>query len=81
MCVQVAIEAMQRKTSDLVAQVQRSPPDLKRLQLLLQGCVSTQVCTYYYYDNLLAELLVGKISLYLVISFNCAISVCICIRH
>ncbi|CAI8031739.1 Dedicator of cytokinesis protein 11 [Geodia barretti] len=41
--IEVAIEAMQRKTSDLVAQVQRSPPDLKRLQLLLQGCVSTQV--------------------------------------
>ena len=38
------IEAMQRKTKDLLAQVQRSPPpDLKRLQLLLQGCISTQV--------------------------------------
>jgi hypothetical protein len=41
--IEVAIEAMQRKTNDLVVQVQRSPPDLKRLQLLLQGCVSTQV--------------------------------------
>ena len=41
--MKVAIEAMQRKTSDLLAQVHRSPPDLKRLQLLLQGCVSTQV--------------------------------------
>ena len=34
---------MQKKTQDLEEQVQRSPPDLKRLQLLLQGCVSTQV--------------------------------------
>ena len=39
---QVAIEAMDNKTFDLSSTVQMDPPDLKRLQLLLQGSISTQ---------------------------------------
>jgi len=41
--IEVAIEAMDNKTADLTATVQIDPPDLKRLQLLLQGAISTQV--------------------------------------
>ena len=40
---QVAIEVMDEKTFDLSSTVQMDPPDLKRLQLLLQGSISTQV--------------------------------------
>ena len=39
---QVAVEAMDKKTFDLSSTVQMDPPDLKRLQLLLQGSISTQ---------------------------------------
>ena len=39
---QVAIEAMDKKMFDLSSTVQMDPPDLKRLQLLLQGSISTQ---------------------------------------
>ena len=41
--VQVAIEAMSNKTRDLALVVKMDPPDLKRLQLLLGGSISTQV--------------------------------------
>ena len=34
---------MDKKTFDLSSTVQMDPPDLKRLQLLLQGSISTQV--------------------------------------
>ena len=33
---------MDKKTFDLSSTVQMDPPDLKRLQLLLQGSISTQ---------------------------------------
>ena len=39
---QIAIEAMDKKMFDLSSTVQMDPPDLKRLQLLLQGSISTQ---------------------------------------
>ena len=35
---------MSKKTKDLAGVIQMDPPDLKRLQLLLQGSISTQVC-------------------------------------
>ena len=34
---------MEKKTADIAAVVQMDPPDLKRLQLLLQGSISAQV--------------------------------------
>ncbi len=41
--LQVAIEAMDKKTKDIAAVVKMDPPDVKRLQLLLAGSISTQV--------------------------------------
>lgn len=41
--LQVAVEAMEKKTSDMSAVVKMDPPDLKGLQLLLQGSINTQV--------------------------------------
>lgn len=41
--VQVALEAMDKKTRDMAIVVKMEPPDLKRLQLLLGGSISTQV--------------------------------------
>ena len=41
--MQVAIEAMDKKTRDIAEVVKMNPPDLKRLQLLLGGSISTQV--------------------------------------
>ena len=40
---QVAVEAMDKKTKDMAIVVKMDPPDLKRLQLLLAGSISTQV--------------------------------------
>ena len=42
--LQVAIEAMEKKTQDLAEVVRSNPPDPKKLQLLLQGSISAQVC-------------------------------------
>lgn len=41
--LQVAIEAMDKKTRDMAVVVKMDPPDVKRLQLLLAGSISTQV--------------------------------------
>ena len=41
--LQVAVEAMDKKTKDLAVVVKMDPPDIKRLQLLLAGSISTQV--------------------------------------
>ena len=41
--LQVGIEAMEKKTRDLVEVVRSHPPDAKKLQLLLQGSISAQV--------------------------------------
>jgi len=35
---------MQKKTNDLHDAVKKNPPDIKLLQLVLQGSISTQVC-------------------------------------
>jgi len=43
----VAIEAMERKMNDLQDAIKKDPPDIKLLQLLLQGSISTQVCIEY----------------------------------
>lgn len=40
---QVAIEAMEKKMNDLQDAIKKNPPDIKLLQLLLQGSISTQV--------------------------------------
>ena len=57
---QVAIEAMDKKTFDLSSTVQMDPPDLKRLQLLLQGSISTQVrppsCRIFLWEGILYEM-------------------------
>ena len=42
-CVQVGIEAIENKSGQLAAEVARSPPDLTKLHLLLQGSISAQV--------------------------------------
>ncbi len=39
----MAIEAIDKKTRDMASVVKLEPPDLKRLQLLLAGSISTQV--------------------------------------
>ena len=39
---QVAIEAIEKKTADMAGVVQLETPDIKKLQLLLQGSISTQ---------------------------------------
>ncbi len=41
--IQVANEAMEKKNADMNSVVRMDPPDLKRLQLLLGGTISTQV--------------------------------------
>ncbi len=41
--LQVAIEAMDKKTKDFALVLNMDPPDLKRIQLLLGGSISTQV--------------------------------------
>ncbi|KAL5475481.1 hypothetical protein EMCRGX_G025300 [Ephydatia muelleri] len=41
--LQVGIEAMEKKTQDLAEVVRSSPPDAKKLQLLLQGSIGAQV--------------------------------------
>ena len=41
--MQVAIEAMEKKTAHMNTVVKMDPPDLKGLQLVLQGSISTQV--------------------------------------
>jgi len=41
--LQVAIETMQKKTNDLQDAVKKNPPDIKLLQLVLQGSISVQV--------------------------------------
>ena len=57
---QVAIEAMDKKTFDLSSTVQMDPPDLKRLQLLLQGSISTQArapsCRIFVGEGILYEM-------------------------
>ena len=42
--LQVGIQAMEKKTQDLAEVVRSNPPDAKKLQLLLQGSISAQVC-------------------------------------
>ena len=39
---------MQKKTNDLQDAVKKNPPDIKLLQLVLQGSISTQVYYGYY---------------------------------
>jgi hypothetical protein len=41
--LKVAIEAIDKKTHEMALVVKLEPPDLKRLQLLLAGSISTQV--------------------------------------
>lgn len=41
--IEVAIDEIQSKTNDLNEVVRAVTPDVKKLQLNLQGCVSTQV--------------------------------------
>ena len=42
--IEVAIDEMKNRVVELDDVVSQRVPDLKRLQLKLQGCVSTQVC-------------------------------------
>ena len=43
--IEVAVDAMQNKVADLEDVVGHTPPDLKKIQLKLQGSVSVQVNT------------------------------------
>ena len=40
---QVAIEAIDKKTADLVEELHRETPDLVKIELILQGSISAQV--------------------------------------
>lgn len=41
--VEVAIEDIQKKTTELATATQQEPPDPKILQMVLQGCIGTTV--------------------------------------
>lgn len=41
--IEVAIEDIQKKTTELAAATQQEPPDPKILQMVLQGCIGTTV--------------------------------------
>ncbi|CAJ0919907.1 unnamed protein product, partial [Mesorhabditis belari] len=41
--IEVAIEDIERKTRELCAAMSQSPPDAKMLQMVVQGCIGTQV--------------------------------------
>lgn len=42
--LQVAFDEMQNKVKELNNVITQNPPDMKKLQLVLQGSVSVQVC-------------------------------------
>lgn len=46
--IEVAIDQMQTKVAEMREVVNLSHPDIKKLQLKLQGSVSTQVCNHHY---------------------------------
>ena len=43
--IEVAIDEMQNKAADIEEVVHQHTPDLKKIQLKLQGSISVQVCT------------------------------------
>ena len=43
--LKVAIDQMHKKVQEITEVTMSNPPDMKKLQLKLQGSVGTQVCT------------------------------------
>ena len=41
--IEVAIEDIQKKTKELFIALKQDPPDVKMLQMVLQGCLGTTV--------------------------------------
>jgi len=54
--LEVAIEEMQTRLKDLDHVINLNPPDMKKLQLKLQGSVSVQVVSYYVWKDQLYSL-------------------------
>jgi len=50
--LQVAFDEMQNKVRELDQVISQTPPDMKKLQLVLQGSVSVQVISYLHYTTL-----------------------------